>query len=102
VLDGEAHLEIPDLPDLGIALGRDKLAPYTPDPAPLFGWRPVQLCSDDSGSTKYCNQFSNDPFSWKTSPGGESPEDLPLAGVADPSPSAIPLHRSSPAFPCGR
>ena len=30
------HLEIPDLPDLGIALGRDKLARYTPDPAPLF------------------------------------------------------------------
>ena len=36
-LDSEGHLEIPDLPGLGIALGRDKLARYTPDPAPLFG-----------------------------------------------------------------
>ena len=36
-LDGEGHLEIPDLPGLGVALDREKLARYTPDPAPLFG-----------------------------------------------------------------
>jgi len=36
-LDGDGHLEIPDLPGLGIALDREKLARYTPDPAPLFG-----------------------------------------------------------------
>jgi D-galactarolactone cycloisomerase len=36
-LDGEGHLEIPDLPGLGVTLDREKLARYTPDPAPLFG-----------------------------------------------------------------
>ena len=36
-LDGEGYLEIPDLPGLGVALDREKLARYTPDPAPLFG-----------------------------------------------------------------
>jgi D-galactarolactone cycloisomerase len=36
-LDDEGHLEIPDLPGLGVALDREKLARYTPDPAPLFG-----------------------------------------------------------------
>jgi D-galactarolactone cycloisomerase len=36
-LDAEGHLEIPDLPGLGIALDREKLARYTTDPSPLFG-----------------------------------------------------------------
>jgi D-galactarolactone cycloisomerase len=36
-LDGEGRLEIPELPGLGVALDREKLARYTPDPAPLFG-----------------------------------------------------------------
>jgi D-galactarolactone cycloisomerase len=36
-LDSEGNLEIPDLPGLGVALDRKKLARYTPDPAPLFG-----------------------------------------------------------------
>jgi D-galactarolactone cycloisomerase len=36
-LDSEGYLEIPDLPGLGVALDREKLARYTPDPAPLFG-----------------------------------------------------------------
>jgi D-galactarolactone cycloisomerase len=36
-LDGEGYLEIPDEPGLGVALDADKLARYTPDPAPLFG-----------------------------------------------------------------
>ncbi len=35
-LDAEGNLEIPQLPGLGVALDRDKLARYTPDPAPLF------------------------------------------------------------------
>jgi L-alanine-DL-glutamate epimerase-like enolase superfamily enzyme len=35
-LDAEGNLEIPDLPGLGVALDRDRLARYTPDPAPLF------------------------------------------------------------------
>lgn len=35
-LDGEGNLEIPELPGLGVALDREKLARYTPDPAPLF------------------------------------------------------------------
>jgi D-galactarolactone cycloisomerase len=35
-LDAEGYLEIPDLPGLGIALDPEKLARYTPDPAPLF------------------------------------------------------------------
>ena len=38
---------------------------------------PVQLCTDQRRSTEYCNQSSNNPFTWKTSPGGESPEDAP-------------------------
>jgi len=36
-LDGEGNLEIPGLPGLGVALDREKLGRYTPDPAPLFG-----------------------------------------------------------------
>ncbi len=36
-LDSEGYLEIPDLPGLGVALDREKLARYTPDPSPLFG-----------------------------------------------------------------
>jgi len=36
-LDAEGNLEIPQLPGLGVALDREKLARYTPDPAPLFG-----------------------------------------------------------------
>jgi D-galactarolactone cycloisomerase len=35
-LDAEGNLEIPALPGLGVSLDRDKLARYTPDPAPLF------------------------------------------------------------------
>jgi len=35
-LDAEGNLEIPALPGLGVALDRDKLARYTPDPSPLF------------------------------------------------------------------
>lgn len=36
-LDAEGRLTIPQSPGLGIRLSRDKLARYTPDPAPLFG-----------------------------------------------------------------
>jgi L-alanine-DL-glutamate epimerase-like enolase superfamily enzyme len=36
-LDPEGYLEIPDRPGLGIALDREKLGRYTPDPGPLFG-----------------------------------------------------------------
>ena len=36
-LDGEGNLEIPGLPGLGVALDREKLGRYTPDPAALFG-----------------------------------------------------------------
>jgi D-galactarolactone cycloisomerase len=36
VLDPDGHLPIPDRPGLGIALDREKLARFTPDPAPLF------------------------------------------------------------------
>ncbi len=36
MLDAEGYLPIPDAPGLGIALDRDKLARYTPDPAVLF------------------------------------------------------------------
>ncbi|MBV9811997.1 MAG: mandelate racemase/muconate lactonizing enzyme family protein, partial [Acetobacteraceae bacterium] len=35
-LDTEGYLEIPERPGLGIALDRDKLARYTPNPDPLF------------------------------------------------------------------
>ena len=35
-LDAEGNLEIPAMPGLGVALDRDKLARYTPDPSPLF------------------------------------------------------------------
>ncbi|MDQ7248162.1 mandelate racemase/muconate lactonizing enzyme family protein [Dongia sedimenti] len=35
-LDAEGNLEIPQLPGLGVTLDREKLARYTPDPAPLF------------------------------------------------------------------
>jgi L-alanine-DL-glutamate epimerase-like enolase superfamily enzyme len=35
-LDAEGNLEIPALPGLGVALDREKLARYTPDPSPLF------------------------------------------------------------------
>ena len=35
-LDAEGNLEIPAVPGLGVALDRDKLARYTPDPSPLF------------------------------------------------------------------
>ncbi|SHO66575.1 L-alanine-DL-glutamate epimerase [Pseudoxanthobacter soli DSM 19599] len=35
-LDDSGRLAIPDAPGLGIALDRDKVARYTPDPAPLF------------------------------------------------------------------
>ncbi|HEX4767913.1 MAG TPA: mandelate racemase/muconate lactonizing enzyme family protein [Lichenihabitans sp.] len=36
VLDAEGYLPIPQVPGLGVAIDRDKLARYTPDPAPLF------------------------------------------------------------------
>ena len=36
VLDAEGYLQIPERPGLGIALDRDKLARYTPNPDPLF------------------------------------------------------------------
>ncbi|MBL8832812.1 MAG: mandelate racemase/muconate lactonizing enzyme family protein [Rhodospirillales bacterium] len=36
VLDQEGWLSIPDRPGLGVGIDRDKLARYTPDPAPLF------------------------------------------------------------------
>jgi D-galactarolactone cycloisomerase len=35
-LNAEGNLEIPEQPGLGVALDRDKLARYTPDPSPLF------------------------------------------------------------------
>jgi len=35
-LDAEGNLEIPALPGLGVALDRDKVGRYTPDPSPLF------------------------------------------------------------------
>ncbi|MFN8829755.1 MAG: mandelate racemase/muconate lactonizing enzyme family protein [Labrys sp. (in: a-proteobacteria)] len=35
-LDPEGYLAIPDGPGLGVALDRDKIARYTPDPSPLF------------------------------------------------------------------
>lgn len=35
-LDPEGYLPIPQGPGLGVSLDRDKLARYTPDPAPLF------------------------------------------------------------------
>ncbi|MDQ0392068.1 mandelate racemase/muconate lactonizing enzyme family protein [Labrys monachus] len=35
-LDAEGYLPIPQAPGLGVAIDRDKLARYTPDPAPLF------------------------------------------------------------------
>ncbi|MCP8939112.1 mandelate racemase/muconate lactonizing enzyme family protein [Alsobacter sp. SYSU M60028] len=35
-LDAEGFLEIPDEPGLGVRIDRDKIARYTPDPAPLF------------------------------------------------------------------
>jgi D-galactarolactone cycloisomerase len=35
-LDTEGYLAIPDGPGLGVALDRDKIARYTPDPSPLF------------------------------------------------------------------
>jgi L-alanine-DL-glutamate epimerase-like enolase superfamily enzyme len=35
-LDAEGYLAIPDGPGLGVALDRDKIARYTPDPSPLF------------------------------------------------------------------
>lgn len=35
-LDAAGRLAIPDAPGLGIALDRDKVARYTPDPSPLF------------------------------------------------------------------
>ena len=35
-LDADGYLEIPDEPGLGVRIDRDKLARYTPDPAPLF------------------------------------------------------------------
>ena len=35
-LDAEGYLPIPTTPGLGVAIDRDKLARYTPDPAPLF------------------------------------------------------------------
>lgn len=35
-LDPEGNLPIPQGPGLGVSLDRDKLARYTPDPAPLF------------------------------------------------------------------
>ncbi len=35
-LDEAGRLAIPDAPGLGIALDRDKVARYTPDPSPLF------------------------------------------------------------------
>ncbi len=36
VLDKDGNLPIPALPGLGVTIDRDKLARYTPDPAPLF------------------------------------------------------------------
>lgn len=36
VLDADGNLPIPALPGLGVTIDRDKLARYTPDPAPLF------------------------------------------------------------------
>jgi L-alanine-DL-glutamate epimerase-like enolase superfamily enzyme len=36
-LDADGMLPIPDAPGLGVALDREKLARYTPDPSPLFG-----------------------------------------------------------------
>jgi D-galactarolactone cycloisomerase len=35
-LDADGYLPIPNRPGLGVSLDRDKLARYTPDPAPLF------------------------------------------------------------------
>ena len=35
-LDAEGYLEIPSFAGLGVTLDREKLARYTPDPAPLF------------------------------------------------------------------
>jgi D-galactarolactone cycloisomerase len=35
-LDADGRLAIPDGPGLGVALDRDKVARYTPEPAPLF------------------------------------------------------------------
>jgi D-galactarolactone cycloisomerase len=35
-LDPEGYLEIPNRPGLGVEIDREKLARYTPDPAPLF------------------------------------------------------------------
>jgi L-alanine-DL-glutamate epimerase-like enolase superfamily enzyme len=35
-LDSEGFLPVSDMPGLGVRLDRDKLARYTPDPAPLF------------------------------------------------------------------
>jgi len=35
-LDADGNLEIPELPGLGVALDRDKVGRYTPDPSPLF------------------------------------------------------------------
>ena len=35
-LDADGYLEIPDEPGLGVRIDRDKIARYTPDPAPLF------------------------------------------------------------------
>ena len=35
-LDAEGYLAIPQMPGLGVTLDREKIARYTPDPAPLF------------------------------------------------------------------
>src|ERR1043166_2346334 len=35
-LDAEGHLEIPEIPGLGVSLDRDKLRRYPPDHSPLF------------------------------------------------------------------
>jgi D-galactarolactone cycloisomerase len=35
-LDADGNLPIPQLPGLGVAIDREKLGRYTPDPAPLF------------------------------------------------------------------
>ncbi|WP_293862852.1 mandelate racemase/muconate lactonizing enzyme family protein [uncultured Alsobacter sp.] len=35
-LDADGMLDIPDEPGLGVRIDRDKIARYTPDPAPLF------------------------------------------------------------------
>ncbi len=35
-LDADGYLPIPQAPGLGVSIDRDKLARYTPDPAPLF------------------------------------------------------------------